>query len=211
MNPLDTWLPYAACTFNLKEEVHIWQVSFLVSPEQIKKYQSFLDKDEIQRANKFHFEKDRNRYILTRGQLRFLLSKYLNKAPDRFTFIYNPYGKPALQDYAVHFNVSHSHEMGLLIFDEAHEAGIDIEWMRRDFGGLKIAERFFSIDEVAELKSLPPEQQRQGFFNCWSRKEAYIKAIGKGLSAPLAKFSVSLSPGKEAVLLSTIGGGSAAL
>ncbi len=199
----DTWLPATSCSFNLQKEAHIWRVPFSVSPDQMEAYKAVLDRDELQRAAKFHFEKDRTRYIVTRGQLRFLLSRYLNREADSFTFTYNPYGKPALNDSALHFNVSHSHEMGLLIFDRTYEVGVDIEWMREDFGGLKIAERFFSSDEINELKLLPHEQQVQGFFNCWSRKEAYIKALGKGLSIPLAKFSVTLSPGKKAVLLST--------
>ncbi len=204
MSILKNWLPFASCGFTLNDEVHVWRVSFTMSPAQIAKYEVLLNGDEIQRANKFHFEKDRNRYVITRGQLRFLLGKYLKQHADSFDFKYNKYGKPALADSALHFNVSHSHEMGLLIFDQKYEAGVDIEWKRKDFGGLKIAERFFSSDEINELRSLPSNQQQQGFFNCWSRKEAYIKAVGKGLSIPLARFSVSLSPQKKAVLLSTI-------
>lgn len=200
---LDTWFPFDSCDFNLQEEVHIWKVQFPASSTRFDKYRSFLSGDEIQRAQRFHFEKDRARYIITRGQLRYLLGKYLNREAKSLTFTYNKYGKPALSDFPIHFNVSHSYEMGLLIFDSKYEVGIDIEWMRKDFGGLKIAERFFSPDEINELKMLPEAQQLQAFFNCWSRKEAYIKALGKGLSIPLAKFSVTLSPGKEAVLLST--------
>lgn len=203
MNGLNTWLPLASCRFDLKKEVHIWRLSFSVSSSLVTKYEAVLDKEEKQRARKFHFEKDRIRYIITRGQLRFLLGKYLNKEANHFTFTYNKYGKPALANSEIQFNVSHSKDMGLLIFDKEYEVGVDIEWMRSDFGGLKIAERFFSADEIEELKSLPPEQQQQGFFNCWSRKEAYIKAVGKGLSIPLTKFSVSLSPQKKTVLKST--------
>ncbi len=203
MATLDKWLPFSSCNFDVREEVHIWRVSFSVSSSKIARFRAFLSADEIERANKFHFEIDRNRYIVTRGQLRFLLGKYLKRQADSFIFQYNKYGKPALSNSAMHFNVSHSHEMGMLIFDQKYEVGVDIEWMRKDFGGIKIAERFFSADEINELKLLPEEQQQQGFFNCWSRKEAYIKALGKGLSIPLAKFSVNLSPEKEAALLST--------
>ena len=114
MTELNTWLPFSSCSFNLREDVHIWRVSFSVSSEELAGYQSLLSKDEIERANKFHFEIDRIRYIVTRGQLRFLLGKYLNKKADRFRFTYNKYGKPALSDSAIHFNVSHSNKMGLL-------------------------------------------------------------------------------------------------
>ena len=203
MTALDKWLPFSSCNFDVGEEVHIWRVSFSVSSSEIAGFRTLLSADEMERADKFHFEKDRNRYILTRGHLRSLLGRYLNKEAGSFTFTYNKYGKPALSDSALHFNVSHSHEMGLLIFDQKYEVGVDIEWIRKDFGGIKIAERFFSADEIRELKKLPEEKQVQGFFNCWSRKEAYIKAAGKGLSISLAKFSVNLSPEKEATLLST--------
>ena len=203
MKKTTTWLPQFACDFKLRTEVHVWRVPLNIPDKLLNQLFQLLNKDENDRANRFHFEKDRKRYISTRGHLRVLLGKYLKQEPDTLVFRYNKYGKPFLTDNSIEFNVSHSNDLGLIAFDQDQEIGVDIEWMRPDFGGLKIAKRFFSSEEVLELEALPPDEQAQGFFNCWSRKEAYIKALGKGLAIPLDKFSVNLSPGIKAVLLST--------
>jgi len=203
MKKLSIWLPLSSCDFNLMNEVHVWRVPLNISDKLLKQLFHLLSKDETDRAKKFHFEKDRKRYISTRGHLRVLIGKYLDQKPDTLVFNYNKYGKPFITDNSIQFNVSHSKELGLIAFDLDLEVGVDIEWKRPDFGGLKIAKRFFSREELLELETLPPDEQAQGFFNCWSRKEAYIKALGKGLAIPLDKFSVNLSPGIEAVLLST--------
>jgi 4'-phosphopantetheinyl transferase len=137
--------------------------------------------------------------------LRKILSAYLALAPDELRFVYNEYGKPFISDDqnrgALSFNLSHSNGMALYAVTRGRVVGIDIEYIREDFATLEIAEHFFSKDEVAALKSLPTDQRTIGFFNCWSRKEAFIKAKGMGVSYPLDRFTVSLVPGEPPALL----------
>jgi 4'-phosphopantetheinyl transferase len=101
----------------------------------------------------------------------------------------------------VNFNLAHSHGKAIYAFSRGRDLGIDLEFIREDFGGEEIAERFFSASEIAALKAVPVDLAKQAFFNCWTRKEAYIKARGEGLSMPLDVFDVSLSPGEAAALL----------
>jgi 4'-phosphopantetheinyl transferase len=142
--------------------------------------------------------------MAARGVLRELLGKYLNRGPSEIEFDYGAQGKPALRSgwsqSGVQFNVSHSHGTVLFAFAVARQVGVDVELVRPDFAGEKIAERFFSPQEVRELRSLPAAVQDEGFFLCWTRKEAYIKARGEGLQIPLKSFHVSLTPSKPARL-----------
>lgn len=200
---LDSWQTPAKCRFELADAIHVWRLPLDIEPYESAHFKAILSGDEIERANRFHFERDRRRYILVRSHLRYLLGRYLNIPPTEIIFTYNEFGKPQLASGAMHFNVSHSANFGLLAFDHLNPLGVDVEFKRPDFGGLKIARRFFSEHEVKELESLPETERLQGFFNGWSRKESYIKAEGKGLAIPLSQFSVNLTPGADSVLLST--------
>jgi 4'-phosphopantetheinyl transferase len=157
------------------------------------------------RAGKYYFKRDRDRFIIARGALRKILSRYLCVAPGQIRFTYSPYGKPALAEAAheLSFNVSHSHEVALYAVTLGREVGLDVEFIREDFASMEIAEHFFSREEVAALRALPSHLQTLAFFNCWTRKEAYIKARGEGLSHPLDQFAVSCAPGEPAAILSS--------
>ena len=189
------------------DEVHVWRASQDCSPAQLAKLQLTLAEDEQLRAARFHFLKDRNQYIVTRGVLRTLLGRYLGKDPVRLRFCYSPYGKPKLEDefqeQRICFNVSHSGGLALLAFGRDRELGVDIEQIRPEFAGEDIAEHFFSASEVQQLRSLDKSVQDDTFFSCWARKEAYIKAIGEGHSMPLHRFDVSIKPAEPAALLRT--------
>lgn len=190
-----------------RDEIHIWYTRLDVPETQVKKWQLYLSPDELQRAHRFHFIKDQHHFIVGRGVLRKLLGNYLNKHPYELRFEYNKYGKPFV-DYEIegdklHFNLSHSHELCIYALTLKHHLGIDIEFVREDFSDLEIAERFFAPEEVKVLNSLPVTDQKKAFFLCWTRKEAFIKAKGKGLSIPLDQFNVSLVPGQPARLLKT--------
>lgn len=165
-----------------------------------------LSADEHERAERFHFRNDRNHFIAARGLLRLLLSRYLDLPPQQLSFSYSPYGKPALagesERASLRFNVSHSHGVALYAFTLEREVGVDVEYIRQDVVNESIAEHFFSAQEVASLRALPAEVQPQAFFNCWTRKEAFIKARGEGLSFPLDQFDVSLVPEEPAALIS---------
>jgi 4'-phosphopantetheinyl transferase len=150
-------------------------------------------------------ERDREHFIVARGVLRAILGRYLNRVPECLSFSYGARGKPALAGEsdtdAIRFSVSHSHGVALYAFTRGREVGIDLERIRCDLAAVEIAERFFSRREVAMLRSLPTAVQHQAFFRCWTRKEAYIKAKGEGLSLPLDQFDVSLAPEEPAAVL----------
>jgi 4'-phosphopantetheinyl transferase len=187
------------------DDAHVWRASLNQPADVIAKLAPLLSQDEYQRAMKYYRPLDRDRFIVGRGILRKIISAYLALAPGQLRFTYNEYGKPAVSDdqndRALNFNLSHSAELVLYAVTRGRDVGIDIEYVREDFATLEIAEHFFSKDEVAALKSLPAGQRTIGFFNCWSRKEAFIKAKGMGVSYPLDRFTVSLAPGEPPALL----------
>jgi len=189
------------------DEVHVWAASLDLAREQLERLKLTLAEDERRRAERFYFEKDRRHYIVARARLRAILARYLQSEPGRIRFSYNPYGKPLLADeppsHGVRFNASHSHGMALYAITRGREIGIDLEYVQTRIDNDRIAERFFSDREIALLHSLPGQARARAFFNCWTRKEAYIKAKGVGLSIPLKSFDVSLTPGEPAELLRT--------
>ena len=187
-----------------EDATHIWRLSLELKSNQLDELKSFLLQDELARAEQFYFDKHRNHYIAARGQMRKILNAYLNLGKETLVFSYNDFGKPYLKNKLLHFNLSHAHNLALFAVNLKHELGVDIEWMHRKTKILEIGERFFSTNEYSELKSLPDKFQRQGFFNCWTRKESYIKARGKGLGIPLSKFEVSLKPNDPVLLKSTL-------
>lgn len=201
------WIPFHENSFVFDQRVHIWKISIIPELKFIRQLHSLLSADERKRAERFKFDKHRHKYIAARGQLRIVLGRYLKVPPQSLTFSYNEFGKPYLFGSVgsplIQFNMSHSHELGLIAIHKKREVGVDIEWQRPGFAGLKIARRFFSASEVEALEQLPAEQQEKAFFLCWSRKEAYIKARGRGLNIPLDQFDVSLNPEEPARLLST--------
>jgi 4'-phosphopantetheinyl transferase len=188
-------------------EVHVWRAPLDSDVSCVERLQGTLSADELHRAARFHFPRDRRRFIVARGVLRDILGRYLGVHPSELCFRYSSYGKPALRHVAdgqeLRFNVSHSHELALFAVTHMGEVGIDIEYMRTDFTCERIAERFFSPHERACLRALPAGVKHEAFFSCWTRKEAYIKAHGEGLSLPLDQFDVSLAPGEPAALLAT--------
>jgi 4'-phosphopantetheinyl transferase len=158
-----------------------------------------LSEDEKGRAARFRFEHHRNSFVIARGVLRFLLGQYLNVSPASILFKYGSEGKPALARPAgIEFNVSHSGGLAVFAFTAGREVGVDVERIRSLPDMQSIADRFFCSEEAVELMSLAAGQREHGFYLCWTRKEAYIKAIGDGLSAPLGSFRVTLRPSQPA-------------
>jgi 4'-phosphopantetheinyl transferase len=192
-----------------KSELHIWRAVLDPPEDYVRQLAQTLSADEGERAARFHFERDRRRFIVGRGELRALLGRYLGIEPERVRFRYGPRGKPHLEadtvgtvgDEALRFNLAHSHELVLYAFTRAREIGVDIEHVRPLPDAEQLAARFFSPGENAAWQALPESQHLEAFFNCWTRKEAYLKAIGDGLARPLDQFEVSLAPGEAAALL----------
>ena len=188
---------------SLKEnEVHLWQAALDGRPADI--FESFLSADELARANRFHFIKDRNHFVVARGLLRNLLAAYLGINCANLSFSYGAQGKPFLlldNQSHINFNISHSHGRAAFAFSRGRELGVDIEYVKDDFDVDLIANRFFSRAEVLSLRTVRADLRKQAFFNCWTRKEAYIKARGEGLSMPLDQFDVTLRPDEPVRLL----------
>ncbi len=187
------------------EEIHVWRVALEMDPSYLEKLQETLAPDEKARAAQFHFPKDRRHFIAARGALRDILARYLHQEPAHLQFRYGAAGKPALTGSSegrdLHFNLSHSDELALYAVTRAGEIGIDVERIRPEVIEERVAERFFSAQEVSALRGLPKCFQPEAFFNCWTRKEAYVKARGDGLRIPLDSFDVSLIPGAPAAFL----------
>lgn len=188
-------------------DVHVWSAALDLPETQVQWFSYLLAPDERTRAARFHFAKDRNHYTVSRGLLRTILGRYLRIEPQQVQFRYESHGKPTLicppGKTPVRFNVSHAHGEVLMGFTRDREIGVDIELIRTIDEAEQIAERFFSAQENEVFRSLAPDVRAQAFFNCWTRKEAYIKAIGEGLSMPLDRFDVTLAPGDPALLLAT--------
>jgi len=184
-------------------QVDVWRVPLDFQSATVKSLKPTLSADESQRAARFHFPEDRDRYIVAHGSLRNILSGYLDCKPNQLAFSTNKYGKPALERYHLEFNLSHSGDFALVAVAKDHKVGVDVERIRSDMEFESIARRFFSPSEVSEVLALPLKQRDLGFFNCWTRKEAYIKAQGLGLSLPLDSFDVSLTPNEPATLRAT--------
>jgi 4'-phosphopantetheinyl transferase len=157
-----------------------------------------LSRDEQERAEKFRFSEHRQHYIVARGNLRRLLAERLRIAPRAVEFVENNYGKPKLAP--VHgsadldFNLSHSGALALYAFTSGRAVGVDVELIREIPDIDDLAERFFSPTEIASLKAFPVAQRSSAFLACWTRKEAFIKALGQGLTCPLDAFDVTIDP-----------------
>lgn len=186
-------------------EVHVWRIMLDQPAGREKRLLNTLQPDERTRANRFHFEKDRRHFAVAHGFLRILLGRYLDTDPVQLRFCLGTYGKPALdgehRQNRLRFNISHSHGVALYAITNDRDIGVDVEYMRADFTNEEIARRFFSSAEVKAFCALPPDEKVTAFFRCWTRKEAYIKATGRGLSQPLDGFDVTLAPGERAELL----------
>lgn len=160
-----------------------------------------LSSDEQHRAERFHFEFLRNRFVVARSMLRILLSHYVHLPPQNIVFRYAITGKPALARISSHtmselkFNLSHSCDLALYAITLGREVGVDVELVKPIPDFEKIAEQYFSPTECEDLASVSVDKKLEAFYSCWTRKEAYIKAVGEGLSIPLNSFSVPMQPG----------------
>jgi len=194
-----------------EKEIHIWRADLDLPDRSIQQLNQILSTDERMRAERFHFEKDKKKFVIGVGILRAMLSPYVGVEPKELRFIHGKRGKPMLDDVfangSIQFNMSHSEGLALYGFTRDHEIGVDIEFVRDIPEMDKIAEQFFSIKENDVFRSLPDSKKKEAFFNCWTRKEAFVKAIGDGLYQGLDKFDVALIPGEPARLL-RIGGDS---
>lgn len=204
---LPRWQQQPTTLTLLENEVHVLCASLDPPSNQIDEMWQFLSADERDRAYSFRFFTDRHRFVAAHGQLRIILGQYMGVKPNHLRFHQTEYGKPYVVCEpglrAPDFNMSNSHGLILYAFTNQRAVGVDVEYIRQELAEEQIAERFFSSGEVSALRSLPVELRVRSFFNCWTRKEAFIKAKGIGLSLPLDQFEVALSPEEPAALLKT--------
>jgi 4'-phosphopantetheinyl transferase len=162
---------------------------------------STLAEDERARARRFHFDRDRRRYVISRGLVRAIMARYLEQQPAEIAFAYSEHGKPYLLSRRLQFNVSHSHDLILLALTAEWDVGIDVE-VRRTISDMDaLASRYFAPDEAEALAALPDAERGAAFLQTWTRKEAYLKALGTGLAQPLTEFAVSVHRDAPARLL----------
>jgi 4'-phosphopantetheinyl transferase len=203
----NTWQsPQAGCRLG-DGDVHVWRTRRHWSPAAIARFRDWLSYEERTKADAFHFEADRHRAIVGRGLLRHLLGTSLKRPPDALQILLGLNGKPelvaALDAAPIAFNISHSGDWILVALAQQRAVGVDAEQMRSGMAVLEIAQQVFSEAERTGLAALPPTAREESFFACWTRKEAYIKARGDGLSLPLDSFDVSFRATDAARLLAT--------
>jgi 4'-phosphopantetheinyl transferase len=187
-------------------EIQLWRAPLDLSSDRLAALAAYLSPDERERAERFQFPELRRRFIAARGTLRQVLGRYAACQPVSLRFEYGPHGKPKLaratSPLDLRFNLAHSHELAVFAVALGREVGVDLEWLDRPLHEPEaIARRFFSPGEQRALLALPVAQRLSAFYDCWTRKEAFLKARGEGLTFPLAAFDVSLGPDEPAALL----------
>lgn len=193
--------------FSIAEnQVRVFRVGLNRPASERGRLHSLLSADERYRASRFRFSEHRYRYVAARASLRLILGLCLNATPEALRFEYLPNGKPYLASRDVRFNLSHSSDVALVAVNRNREIGVDVERIRNDQDLLEVAEHYFAPSERRALLSLPESDRSLGFFRCWTRKEAYLKARGDGLAMDLHSFSVGLHPGEPAALLESAEG-----
>jgi len=190
-----------------RDEVHVWLTRVGWPPTHIRELADVLSLAERQKVKRLRFPLDRERHVIGRGLVRVVLGRILDTRPDSLNYVYNDFGKPYLRDAPngrhLQFNISHSGDIVLIALADDRQVGVDVERIRHDLELEEIARRSFSSGEQADLGVLPAGERHNAFFRCWSRKEAFIKARGEGLSLPLDRFDVSVRVGDSAALLAT--------
>jgi 4'-phosphopantetheinyl transferase len=207
LNISDIGFQIDACLTLPEGEVQLWRVDLEAIGSEEARWKQVLSADELTRAARFHFSRDRQHFVAARALLRTILASYMAIDPAAVSFSYSKKEKPSLGPAqaasGIRFNLTHSGGVALLAFTRGRDVGVDVENIRNNFELEAIARRFFSPHEQSQLFALAPEARVEAFFRCWTRKEAYIKATGDGLSLPLSQFDVSLAAGDNNALLAT--------
>jgi len=177
-------------------EVHVWCANLDVTTETFDRLSATLAVDERNRSARFRFQRDRQHFIVAHGVLRQLLGQYLQTEPGRIGYEYQAFGKPELSPRfggRLNFNLSHSAGLALVAIAAESDVGVDIEYIRAQSDYAELALNFFSAAEVDQLSALPDHLYAEAFIGCWTKKEAYVKARGRGLAIPLKDFTVPLT------------------
>lgn len=191
---------------SLESQVDVWKAEISLQLEDIDWLYERLSNEERKRSDKYYFIQDRHRYILGHAMLRIILGYYLSVPPEQLAFGSNKFGKPYLsmsyfENEKVNFNISHAGDIVAIAITRMGEVGIDVERIREFNNSDQFVKRIFAKSEISDFQSLKRSDKNEAFFNCWTRKEAFIKALGTGLSFPLDRFSTTIKPCQKACLL----------
>ena len=165
-------------------DVQVWLGSVDVQHAAVLEMEACLSADEHARAGQFVFDRDRKRYVVCRALLRRVVAACLESDPARLNMSVNRYGKPVLKNATIDFNLSHSGTMATIAVARRRRVGIDIERIDNGRPVMRLAERFFSRPEAEKIRALSGQARQRAFYTCWTRKEACVKALGKGLAIP---------------------------
>lgn len=175
--------------------VDVWRAHLALPPGELSRISPCLNDDERQRAARFRFQRDRDHFLASRGLLRHILSSYLNTPPGEIHFGYAPQGKPYLVDHpGLHFNLSHAADVLVIAVAAGRELGVDVERVFSEAVMNEVSGPVLSDPERVAFGRLHPDQRRGWFVRLWTRKEAYIKADGRGMSLRLEGIDVSTLP-----------------
>ena len=188
------------------DEVHVWRFDLDEMIPDGLALERRLSAEERERARRFRFTRDRERYLAGRAALRGILAGYVGARPETLRFVRAPQGKPALlaAPEGLEFNLTHADWCAVVAVAQGRRVGVDVEGIRLGHSGMDVARRFFARAEVDTLLAVPPEERAATFVRCWTRKEAYVKARGDGLSLTLQHFEVPLATGATRALASSL-------
>lgn len=202
--PLSTWVPQPVTPTLPTDELHLWQIHLDLDVSALGHLSSLLSPDEVERASRFIFVRDRNRFVASRARLRQILCAYLRAAPQELGFDYESHGKPSLKGLAdgegLSFNLTHSGPLAIYAFAQSRRVGVDVEHVRHDLDYRPLLNDVCSFQEQQAITELPDALGRAIFYQKWVCKEAYVKATGQGFSYPLTNVEVALQPGAPPAL-----------
>jgi len=192
-----TWCNGPLKPYLNSNEVHVWVTRLsLVSDNQKEYLKQLLTENELKKFNRFHFQADKERFLIGRAALKEILARYLDKTPISIILEVDEFGKPYLKEGTLHFNISHSEDIVIFAISHCKTVGIDVEVCQSKVDYLAIARQFCTAFELNQLSQLPDEKRRLAFYRCWTRKEAFVKAISLGLYFPLSAVEVGFSSGE---------------
>ena len=207
---LSDWVTPRVQLASPESTIHVWLISLTQPGDMYKSLTGLLSSSEQERAARFKFDQHHQRFVVAHAALRSILSQYLKTTPLNLQFVNGVDGKPKLaEEFArsdVRFNLSHSFDVALLAVTRGREIGIDVELVKEDYAFDDVAARFFTAQELAAFRALPVHLQRQGFFKCWTSKEAFLKAKGTGLYGKLDEVEITLSREQRVLINASVPG-----
>jgi len=193
---------------DLSKEIHLWVLNLKQPYYTFQNLKKLLNEEEKFKLNRYIFNSDKKRYVVSHGFLKKIIGKYLDINPNDVSFRISSLGKPRLDETLkpinFEFSMAHSHELAIYALTKGRRVGVDIEYIHRKIDHMKIASKFFTKKERGILKTLPEHQRKKAFYNCWTRKEAFIKTFDEKL-LDFQEFEVTIIPGEAPQIINIEG------